>query len=559
MSPRVRQLGWLLLLCWLTWLQAARGWLGARVLPPEWVPDLGLLLFLAVAARLDQRVMARRHETTGIAGLVLAAAAAELCNAADEDCDGLVDEDFDADGDGAFDGSNPGCAANYGALADCDDADATTFGGAPELCDGLDNDCEGSISGTETDDDGDGWVECTAPEANHVGAPAGGGDCDDASATVFPGASELCNGVDDDCDGGADEDFDVDGDGYADGDDPLCAALTSADCDDTDASIHPGAPEACNAIDDNCDGVLDEDFDLDGDGWVDGDDAACAAAWGADVDCDDADPAVFPFNFEDCTNGIDDNCNGLVDEDLDDDGDGVTTCGGDCDDTDPAVHAFAAELCNGIDDDCTFAADEPFDADGDGAFDGADPDCAATYGSDADCDDADPTIHPGATEVCDAIDQNCDGVIDEPFDQDGDLHYESTACQGAHSGLDLDCDDTEPSVYVGADELCDDGLDNDCDFLTDGEDPTCAGDDDDSTGDDDDSTGDDDDSTGDDDDSGGDDDDSAATWYYPGCLSSCAVGDGAGAPLGLLLLLLSLRTRRRARRGPRGRSGPRCP
>lgn len=79
MSPRVRQLGWLLLLCWLTWLQAARGWLGARVLPPEWVPDLGLLLFLAVAARLDQRVMARRHETTGIAGLVLAAAAAELC------------------------------------------------------------------------------------------------------------------------------------------------------------------------------------------------------------------------------------------------------------------------------------------------------------------------------------------------------------------------------------------------------------------------------------------------------------------------------------------------
>ena len=476
--------------------------------------------------------------------------AAELCNLADEDCDGAIDEDFDADGDGAFDASNAGCAANYGALADCDDTDPLTYGGAEEICDGLDNDCEGSVPPSETDDDGDGVADCD-------------GDCDDTSAAVFPGAPELCNGADDDCDGDADEDFDVDGDGYADGEDPACAGLLGADCDDTSVAVFPGAPELCNAIDDNCDGVLDEDFDLDGDGWVDGLDPDCVTAWGAAVDCDDADPDVFPGNFEDCINGVDDNCNGLVDEDLDDDADGVTTCGGDCNDADPTINLFAAEVCNGIDEDCDFSADEDFDADGDGAYDGADPGCDATYGLDADCDDADATINPSAAEVCDGVDQDCDGVADQPFDLDGDLHFELTACQGALGGLELDCDDADPTVYVGADELCDDGKDNDCDFLVDGEDPTCAGDDDDSTGDDDDSgDDDDDDSTGDDDDSGddddddddstaSDDDDSAPVWYYPGC--QCGPADAGGPPWALAMLLpaLSRRTRRRVRPAPR--------
>ena len=479
-------------------------------------------------------------------------AASELCNGADEDCDGAIDEDFDADGDGSFDADNPGCAANYGALADCDDADPTTYGGAPELCDGLDNDCEGSVPPNETDDDGDGLAECD-------------GDCDDADPGTFPGAAETCNGADDDCDGTADEDFDGDGDGFADATNAACGALADGDCDDGDAAVFPGAPELCNAVDDNCDGTLDEDFDLDGDGWVDGDDADCAAAWGDAVDCDDTDPAVFPLNFEDCTNGIDDNCNGLVDEDLDDDGDGVTTCGGDCDDTDPAVFLGAPETCNGVDDDCDFSADEDFDADGDGAFDGGDSGCAMEYGSEADCDDTDPAINPSALEVCDGIDQDCDGIVDQPFDLDGDLHYESAACQGAISGLMLDCDDADPDVYVGAPEDCADGKDNDCNFLTDGEDPACAGDDDDSTGGDDDSTGDDDDSTGDDDDDStvddddsGDDDDSAAPWFYPGCHLSCSATERGAAPLlGLLLLLaLSPRRRRRARPGAVPRDHP---
>lgn len=78
MIHKRRALGWLLLVCWFTWIQAGSGWLGARVLPPAWVPHFGLLLFLAVAARLDVRLMARRNERAGYAGLVLAAAASEI-------------------------------------------------------------------------------------------------------------------------------------------------------------------------------------------------------------------------------------------------------------------------------------------------------------------------------------------------------------------------------------------------------------------------------------------------------------------------------------------------
>ena len=480
--------------------------------------------------------------------------AAEVCNALDDDCDGAVDEDFDLDGDGAFDGTNPGCDANYGALADCDDSNPDIYGGAPEVCDGLDGDCEGSVPATETDDDGDGYVECSGPTVGHVGNPVGGNDCDDADASINPGASEVCNGVDDDCSGGVDEPWDADGDGYADGDDVACQGadfVGLADCDDADASINPTASEVCNGVDDNCDGLRDEDFDVDGDGWYDAANPDCAAAW-TDLDCDDSDPNVFPFNLEDCTNGIDDNCDGQIDEDEDVDGDGASTCGEDCDDNDASVNIYAVEVCNGVDDDCDFAIDEDFDVDGDGFYDGADAGCTSTWGALADCDDSDPAINPAAIELCNAIDDDCDGEVDEIFDLDGDAHFDSGACQGQINGLDLDCDDTDPDVYVGAPELCDDGKDNDCNFLTDLEDPACdGGDDDDATGDDDDATGDDDDATGDDDDDSavvGDDDDSAVPldpWYYPGCLSSCSTSNsGGGVAVFGLLMLLGLRRRR---------------
>lgn len=96
-------------------------------------------------------------------------------------------------------------------------------------------------------------------------------DCDDTDPTVHPGASELCNDRDDDCDGGIDEGFDADLDGYTTcgGGDPL-----ARDCDDGDAGVHPGADEACDGRDDDCDGDVDDGVAA----------RACEAACGSGVE-----------------------------------------------------------------------------------------------------------------------------------------------------------------------------------------------------------------------------------------------------------------------------------
>ncbi|HEV8122584.1 MAG TPA: MopE-related protein, partial [Candidatus Polarisedimenticolia bacterium] len=137
-------------------------------------------------------------------------------------------------------------------------------------------------------------------------------------------------------------DADFDGDGFT---------ACGGDCDDNNAAIHPGATEVCNGVDDNCNGVRDEGFpDADGDGFT-----ACGG------DCDDTNPLVHPGVAEIC-NGLDDNCVNGIDEGFDRDGDGVTMCGGDCNDVNPAVGPFAVEICNGIDDNCNGAIDEGGDA-----------------------------------------------------------------------------------------------------------------------------------------------------------------------------------------------------
>jgi len=398
-------------------------------------------------------------------------AAVEVCNLVDDDCNTLVDDGFDADADGFFDAADAGCAANYGSDADCDDALDITWPGAPELCDGMDNDCNGAVPLEEVDNDLDGYVECDPPEANHVGSPAGGGDCDDGNNAVLPGAVELCNVIDDDCDGEIDEDFDADGDGFVDGDVAACEAAhdpLNLDCDDSNADVFPDQTESCDGLDNDCDGDIDEDFDGDGDGYYSEAEADCATVY-ADLDCDDVLPTVFPFNFEDCTNGIDDNCNGSIDEDEDLDGDGVTTCGGDCNDDDAGVYTGAAELCDLLDQDCDFEIDEDFDGDGDGFIDSSDAGCVAVYPAEVmDCDDTSSAINPDAEELCNAVDDDCDTEVDELFDLDLDGTFDRFAagCIDTYGAADTDCDDSNPNISPLADELCN-AIDDDCDGLDD--------------------------------------------------------------------------------------------
>lgn len=153
------------------------------------------------------------------------------------------------------------------------------------------------------------------------------------------------------------------------------------DCDDTNPEVYPGREEECNGVDDNCNGMIDESFpDSDGDGLVD--------CMGDVEECD----------------GLDNDGDGLVDEDWPDlDGDGQ----GDCE---------VPEECNGVDDDGDGEIDEGFDADGDGFTECGDE---ATPG---DCDDADAAVHPGAEEVdADLLDNDCDGLVDEGAWSEGDL------------------------------------------------------------------------------------------------------------------------------------------
>ena len=205
-------------------------------------------------------------------------------------------------------------------------------------------------------------------------------DCDDHDATIHPGAEEGCNGVDDDCDGVIPQDEeDSDGDGYR---------VCDGDCDDDQPATWPGAPEQCDGEDNDCDGTVDEgvDEDVDGDGH-----STCGG------DCDDGDATVFPGADEAC-DGVDGDCDGVVPADeLDADGDGLAPCEGDCDDTSAAIWPGAPEQCDGIDNDCDGDVDEGVgeDLDGDGLS-----------ACDGDCDDTDPGVHPGAVEVCNGRDDD---------------------------------------------------------------------------------------------------------------------------------------------------------
>ncbi len=361
----------------------------------------------------------------------------ELCDAKDNDCDDQIDEIFDADGDGYVDANGDGCPLAYDSTElDCNDLIATIYPTAPELCDGNDNDCNNLID-DGLDEDRDGFLVCV-------------NDCDDTEASVNPeeienDPSHICDGLDNDCnglvdDGGNGAPWDGIGDEFEDSDLDGYTGC-EGDCDDTNLNINPDGIEGCDEEDNDCDGLVDEDLDLDEDGWPDAY-PNCAAVFG-EVDCDDTDPTVFPGAPEICD--LDDNnCNGQIDENLDFDNDGFTSCEGDCQPLNSAINPTATEACDGLDNNCDGTIDNGFDLDLDGV---------SSCGGD--CDDNDPTVYAGAPLICnDGIsDNDCDGntdVVDVDVDGDGE-----TECEG-------DCDETNDEVNTSAVESCN-TFDDDCD------------------------------------------------------------------------------------------------
>lgn len=129
------------------------------------------------------------------------------------------------------------------------------------------------------------------------------------------------------------------------------------DCNDNNSSINPGATESCDGIDNNCNGVADELPECTNCDDSDHDNYFAQENCSTAVDCDDNVPVINPGASERC-NGFDDNCDGLVDEGFDSDGDGYTICGGDCRDSDSQINPDAVEVCDGMDNNCATGVDE---------------------------------------------------------------------------------------------------------------------------------------------------------------------------------------------------------
>jgi hypothetical protein len=365
----------------------------------------------------------------------------------DDDTGGAVD--VDSDGDGSLDAD------------DCAPMDAAVYPGAEEVCDLVDNDCNGEIDEGVTvtfyaDSDGDGFAgdaitvdACEAPE----GFAAEVTDCDDLDAAVNPDGAEVCDGVDNDCDELVDGDddsvdlstgatwyMDADGDGYGVDDDtveaceaPADYAEVGGDCDDTDADLNPAT-------------VWYSDLDGDGYGSTAFSTESCTQPtdYVADnSDCDDIDANVNPAASEVCDGGIDNDCNGTADD---------ADAG-----VDTSTHA-------------TWYSDS--DGDGFGDADVSSESCAAPtdYVDDAtDCLDSDATVNPDGTEVCDdGLDNDCSGDAPECGIR-GDFvtfhaDYELTGSAGSdQSGravatVDMDGDGTD-ELIIGAPYNNDGGTD----------------------------------------------------------------------------------------------------
>jgi hypothetical protein len=392
----------------------------------------------------------------------------ETCNNLDDDCNGKTDDGKNADGSDfnlgkACDGDDTDkctngtwtCASN-GMGAECVNEFVKNIG---ESCDGVDNDCNGvtddkwptlgqACDGDDSDKCANGVVTCA--DKNSV-----------SCLEIGKNVTEWCDGKDNTCEGNTDEGCDDDGDLYCDmsmkvSKDAKCSKsklpldasqIAGDDCNDSAMAINLGATEMCDTVDNNCDGKTDDGFFL-GDACVSGNNdgvcmttgkfASCAAD-GKTAVCD-AKKDQTKVSAEVCDN-LDNNCDGKTDEGCDDDNDGYCDAsmkvskdakcsksklpadasqiaGDDCNDSSKNISPAATESCNGLDDQCDGKTDEGCDDDADGFCDSAmvfasGASCKQSVGGVGDCNDNDKSVNPDAVEVCDTVDNNCDGKTDK--------------------------------------------------------------------------------------------------------------------------------------------------
>ncbi len=405
------------------------------------------------------------------------------CDGIDEDCDGQADEDYV--GDPISCGTGACLVETTSTCVDGVVDDGCTPGNAaPDdvTCDGVDDDCNGAAD----EDYVPGTSSCGTGACAATGTTACvDGSVQDSCSPGDPAADDTtCDAIDDDCDGTADEDFASQPTSCGVG---ACASTGSTSCVDGDVedSCAAGAPAAedatCDGVDDDCDGSNDEDYvSVNTNCGV----GACAATGntacvaGAVVDsCTPGDPAA-----DDATcDGIDDDCDGLTDEDY---VPVATSCGvGACaatgeltcvggstvDSCAPGDAAADDSLCNGGDDDCDGEVDEDFSSQPTTCGTGP---CASTGTTScvdgAEQDSCTPGTPAADDATCDGIDDDCDGTADEDFaSQPTSCGVGACASTGSTSCVDGDVEDSCAAGAPADDDATCDGVDDDCDGSTD--------------------------------------------------------------------------------------------